>query len=744
MGPRHHAHRDGTPGPSCIGAIAHNQLNEASSHVLAFPYQRRDAPAADYSGARTSILSSRQQPERSQRRYGLHNDSIDGLHSRANATTCSSPSSRRFRDALPNETSEYRFHHSQEILQQICQFSHDVTSLYPTEMSLSDLSSMPESNANSRGDGTHENRSERSSIVRSEFSEDEVHDVECEIRDQRSRCAIPRSRQLSEEVNYVSPSRRRMEVAPATRHRSSIPVEVGSSPEQHGHDCGPKSLSTTPDGSLVDDEGESLLVADDLSEHADDLPLSSQASAAIFKKAQTGLERLLLDLRSFDDDTETDLSVASGDDLDSGDITLESSGETSEPKDGCDGDQSEPCLGKGGQCGSREASGSSPQRTGAGGQDHDGPSRKRQRIDSDSDDRSRTTMKTKQKRLASDRGQMLICCFRGDSRSPCLGTDKSICEVIDRLASSHHVFICKRCYLLLTESESGQIVHPGGVDCVEHCLSPRCTENSSAIVGQKHLFNTKSCGTKTGRPRPEDRESIFRYIFNLVHPAKEVPANVFTTERTPHLAQELVEQFDELRKRDVANTKEIDALTRDGETKQTKITSLEEKVQRLQDIIADTLRPVALNDEHWHRSIRQRVKRDAPDALDDASTPSQHLRTPPGSFGGSQKSNTTPTLNDTGMTKQGQPASQSITPESIPGDQTRKATENGLLAISPHSYMYDVTTNPPSGPIMDALTERATPWIIPGSDGQSRQEMQNDVWNFPMTSIDDINWDDYL
>jgi hypothetical protein len=566
---------------------------------------------------------------------------------------------------------------------------------------------MPESNANSREDGTHENRSERISIVRSEFSEDEVHDVECEIRDQRSRCAIPRSRQPSEEVNYVSPSRR-------------------------------------------------SLVADDLSENADDLPVSSQASAAIFKKAQTGLERLLLDLRSFDDDTETDLSVASGDDLDSGDITLESSGETSEPKDGCDGDQSEACLGKGGQCGSREASGSSPQRTGTGG-----PSRKRQRIDSDSDDRSRTTIKTKRKRLASDRGQMLICCFRGDSQSPCFGTDKSICEVTDRLARSHHVFICTRCYLLLTESESGQIVHPGGVDCVEHCLSPRCTENSSATVGQKHLFNAKSCGTKTGRPRPEDRESIFRYIFNLVHPAKEVPANVFTTGRTPHLgmrsrrhgptrdelfsqAQELAEQFEELRRRNVANTKEIDALTRDGETKQTKITNLEDKVQRLQDIIADTLRPVALSDGHWHRSIRRRVKIDAPDALDDASTPSQHLQTPPGSFGGSQKSNTTPNLNDTGMTKQGQPASQSITPESIPGDQTRKATENGLLAISPHSYVCDVTTNPPSGPVMNALTESATPCVIPGSDGQSRQEMQNDVWNFPTTSIDDINWDDYL
>ena len=248
------------------------------------------------------------------------------------------------------------------------------------------------------------------------------------------------------------------------------------------------------------------------------LPLYYQTSAAIFKEAQAGLERLLLELRSFDDDTEFDLSVASGDGSES--CTPVSSNGNSTPEDDFDEgqDQDQCCPPEGKQRGSEQAPGSTSQRTEASDQGNDRSDCKRQRVDDDDEDHSRATVKTKRKRPVHDREQMLICCFKSDSQTPCSGTDKSICEVIERLASSHHVFICKTCYVLLIESESGNAVHPDDVECVEHCLSPRCLGGPTTTTGQKHRFSTKSCGTKTGRPRPEDRERIYRYIIKLVNP----------------------------------------------------------------------------------------------------------------------------------------------------------------------------------------------------------------------------------
>jgi hypothetical protein len=394
----------------------------------------------------------------------------------------------------------------------------------------------------------------------------------------------------------------------------------------------------------------SQLTMNGLLETADYLPLSSQTSEAIFRDAQIRLERLLLDLQNFDGDTEVDQSVTSGNDLES--YTPVISGVTSEPEDDCDEGQDQPCPRKGRQGGSREASDSTPPGTGAGNQHHDGSSRKRQRVDNDSEDRSRAIVKTKREKPGSDREQMLICCFRNDSQTPCLGTDKSICEVIDRLATSHQTFVCKTCYVLLVKSDSGENAHPDGIDCVAHCLSPRCLRDLTATACQKHRFNAKSCGTKTRRPRPEDREIIYHYIFQLVHPTRDVPANVFTTGKTPHLGMvprqgnrkptrdelesqfwELSEQFEELRKRDSASTKQNEVLTHNLETERTNNTNLEEKMQRLEDIIADAIRPGALNDDHWRRSILQRVKRDAPDVLGNAPT---HPQIPPESLHDSQ------------------------------------------------------------------------------------------------------------
>jgi hypothetical protein len=592
----------------------------------------------------------------------------------------------------------------------------------------------------------------------------------------------------------------------------------------NANDSGSGTVASSPSMQtgdiIIDNETseESHLVAYDLSGNADDLLLSSRPSTAIFNEAQLRLERLLLDLQFLDDDTENDLSVASGDDLDSCNSTLELSSESLGVEDVCDEGESEPCRGEEeNHDGNRKASKSVQPETGTAKQEYDGSSRKRQRIDSDDEDRTRAILKTEQKKPGSQKEQMLICCFRGDSQGPCLGTDKSICGVIERLATSHHIFICNRCYLLLTESDSGGTVHPDGVGCFEHCLSPRCAGDPSTNVGQRHLFNARSCGTKTRRPRPEDRESIFRYIFNLVHPTEKVPADVFTTGRAPHLgmkprqrrqgptrdelftqAQELVEQFEELRKRDAAKEIKIDVLTRDAEKKQTKITHLEGQVVRLQNIIADMLQPVALSDEHWHRSIRKRVESDAPGALDDASAPSQHLQTPPRSLPGSRDPSTMPPPNQTGTTGQHRPSQdaslqlRAIPPDpdiftlpddpyfysdrndattvslsktlgSIPSEQTRDDTNSWLPALPPHAYVYDATTNSPSGPTIGTVTESDIQPDIQGLDCQSRREtqsygggypwypddMQYDADTFPLSgslqdqALAEVNWDDF-
>jgi hypothetical protein len=530
--------------------------------------------------------------------------------------------------------------------------------------------------------------------------------------------------------------------------------------------------SSAGDDTVMDENGSqgSGPAADALSENAGYLPLSSRTSAAIFRGAQTGLERLFVDLQSFDDgDTKDDLVVTSGSDSESHHSTPLSSSEVSEPEDTGDGDGngSRP---KGSQAGSQAASGGTSQGTGADDQEHSVSSRKRQRVEDGSDDYSRTTAKTKRKKPVSDKEQRLVCCFRDDSLTPCSGTDKSICEVIERLATSHNTFICKTYYTSLTESDSGEKVHPAGVDCIEQCLSPRCLEGRLTTVDQKHRFDTKSCGTKTGRPRPEDRESIYRYIFKLVHPAKEVPADVFTTEKTPHWdmiprqgnrkatrdelesrVRKLSEELDELSKRDSASTRQIDVLTRNLETERTNNAYLAEKMQRLRDIIADSIRPGALNDDHRRRSILQRVKVDAPSALDVFGRLPAHvqtLQTPPESLHNtcSQKSHTLPTLDEAGLTGQDQLSRDSNL--QLPSNNTARHQASSSIpdgdflarfvlpeymrhsmpnrspgpSYDDHRFMRGTILHPPYGPFVANTTESTPPQDLSGSLGQWRQD----------------------
>jgi hypothetical protein len=217
-------------------------------------------------------------------------------------------------------------------------------------------------------------------------------------------------------------------------------------------DTATNTPSSAADGGIVDDENSKKphSVVGGLSENAEDLPLFSQTPVATFIEARTGLERLRPDIRSFDDGIEDDLPARGSSDSGTHGTPLSSSKDI-EPEGTSDGCQHRPCP-KGSQAGSQEALGSTS--TGNGPDDQElgrsGSKRRRvdnnnawvdnngarvdnngARVDNNNEGRSHTTVKTKRKRSRSNGEQLLIFCFRNDTQNPCLGTDKSICEVID-------------------------------------------------------------------------------------------------------------------------------------------------------------------------------------------------------------------------------------------------------------------------------------------------------------------------
>jgi hypothetical protein len=514
--------------------------------------------------------------------------------------------------------------------------------------------------------------------------------------DDRVQSDSPRNSDPQEEANGVQPSRQGVEVAPAARQRSSTPVEAVLSAEQHGHECDLMSLSTTTDDTRIDDEEDSGLVANSLSENVVDLPLASRTSAAIFTEAQSRLERLLLDLQSFEDDYRDKQSISDA-----------ACSAVLEAEDPCDGHEN------GAQ--SRQASGSTVSLTDTGGREHHRSGRKRQRSENGNEEHSRATTRTTHKKPASSSKQMLICCFRDDPQAPCLGTDEYICDVISMLDKHHGIHVCNKCYVLL-ESVSGNIVHPSG-DCVKHCLSPDCTGNSTPAIGQRHRHVEHSCPT---RSKPCDRESIHRYIYGLVHPTHEQPDSVFTTGKEPHLgmrprqgtrgpsrdelvqqARELTVQLEELRKRDSASIRQLELLTRDLETERRTNTISAEKIQRLQEIISDAIRPGALSDEHWRRSILQRIKMDAPGALPAHAPATQALQHPLESLPSRQDLNMVPSPSGVRTTGQNQ-TFRDVNLQSPSNDAascpfpSKAQGKKRLEPDTPHKYG-DATAIPPPG-----------------------------------------------
>lgn len=296
---------------------------------------------------------------------------------------------------------------------------------------------------------------------------------------------------------------------------------------------------------------------------------------------------------------------------------------------------------------------------------------KRKRTDDSSDDHPGAKVTTSEEsQVPGNTSKRLICCFHNEPDRNCPGTDERISDVIQSSSQHHNAHICTRCWELKSKD------HPD--DCDDYCLSPRCLRTSPGFA-HKHRFDQNVCRTKTSRPRPEDRESIFRYIYRLIHPTVEVPEVVYTEVDECHLGENprqriskpsyaelrkvangLRVQLEELQKkhdlkddevhrmkRELADAKsnmekERDKVALDMARGRDKITDIEARTRRIIDMLGDALCIGTFRDGPVHTSLLRRVKEDAPKALDYLP---QSLLTPPAS-NVSQQSSTSPSYKE--------------------------------------------------------------------------------------------------
>lgn len=268
-------------------------------------------------------------------------------------------------------------------------------------------------------------------------------------------------------------------------------------------------------------------------------------------------------------------------------------------------------------------------------------SHKRSRTDDASDNpwRAEVVSGGKRAKLSCKR---FMCCFHNGPGRKCSGTDDTISEVIKKLSEQHDTHVCDRCWTLKTkDGSSGLMIHANDdAHCLDHCLSPQC-HKSSPSVGHRHLFDPEICKTKTSRVRPGDSEAVFRFIFQLVHPSLESPAEVTTDEYALHLdakprqgrrkltREELTLRTDELEKRledgeaqnlalkaRVLALEQALAASQDATNKgrETNLT-LEKQTRRVTVMLSDALRTGDFRDPLAHKSLLERVQEDAPSAL---------------------------------------------------------------------------------------------------------------------------------
>jgi hypothetical protein len=422
------------------------------------------------------------------------------------------------------------------------------------------------------------------------------------------------------------------------------------------------SVWSTYEDIVIDENGPlaSGLVVASHSENAGDSPPVARTLAVMFNEAQSGLERLFVDLQSFEDDVRDDLSVTGSD-----------CSEVFEAEDSCDG--------QGKEAGDRQTPGGMSRATGIGDRASYGSGRKRQRSETYNDDDSRTIVDTTQQEPTSGSEQMrLKCCHKN-----CSGTDDQICGVIRSLSShkEHKIHICKTCFVRLPD-DSPDNVHQS-LDCVKHCLSTTCKGNPTPDIDHRHRFVPGVCLSKS--MKRGDIEDNYRYIFRLVHPNPEThpqPDNVFTTGEKKHTGvksrrrtrglnnQELLTRsnaltaqanasaalVEELRKEVAANTTRMEVITRGLLAERTTTTHLWKMIKRLQIIADEALQPETIGNQKSLDFLRQRAEMERSDALDFARALSQALPTPPVSLRASQRSSALSTPNGNGTAGQYQPS----------------------------------------------------------------------------------------
>lgn len=230
--------------------------------------------------------------------------------------------------------------------------------------------------------------------------------------------------------------------------------------------------------------------------------------------------------------------------------------------------------------------------------------------------------------------QRFICCFQSGPGQKCSGTDETISEVIKSLSHFHDTHICDRCWTLKSRNEHDALVH--GVTCDDYCLSPKCRD-AIPTIGDRHKFRQNTCGRRTSRVGPQDREAVFRFIFRLVHPTIDMPDTVFAHQRTSHMnetarqfrrrlrkpsREELTAMLDNLAAKldeSHASSVQIRELERRLALAGTNIRDLERQNGEIIALLSDALRTGTFHDQHSHNSLLRRVDRAAPSALEPLS-----------------------------------------------------------------------------------------------------------------------------
>jgi hypothetical protein len=496
-------------------------------------------------------------------------------------------------------------------------------------------------------------------------------------------------------VELNDPSAARTEVSVSTV-QTVLEDASTSNADSGSNDYDQLALSESPH--------EEELVASDLDEP--DLtrtvagPSLARTATSNFGEARLELERLRLGIETLEDSSESSSDISRSEPDIQTDIhhspQVETEPDVSSPiKDNEEGSESHhgdpgsSCIDAGGS----RVTDTSPSAQGNG--------RKRQRSHNADDGVARTEVcvDEKRSRLPCKR---FICCFHKEPGRECPGTDETTSEVLKKLSEHHDTHVCDRCWVLkVKDKPSGRLVH---ADCVDHCLSPQC-HKTTPTIGHRHKFDRETCGgRKTSRVRPGDGEAVYRFIFSLVHPTLESPAEVVTAEHSLHLgavprqgrrkatreeltaqADLLGERLEDLENRHAERTGEIDILkqqlqdahstiVRDRE----KTATLEAKMRRVVAILGDALRTGEFRDQQGHRSLLMRVGEDAPDALSLLSQPSL---SPPDSTSG-QHPSFMPTWEKTNAAEQCQLFQDAypMNPNSVAFDKTPHGSSYGTWA----------------------------------------------------------------